>query len=310
MTLDPPDPGMLLAGAAVLTGVVRVVVSLADTRARAGGWPVRGCGRAAAGLLLHDLVVGAAAFAVFVLLPVELAGRWAGESARPWVLAAGLAASLLLTPSLLDRRRGAALVPGPRRRRLAAEPRPSRRELLLQAVERRSVRAVSSWLSVQVDRCRRRCAATAELLLPALWPPARQVLRETAGVSRTELTLLLQQAQAVVDDAAPAQERILTLLQLVHDRAGRGGVRRVLRQARRAPLRHGRAGASIWGLGGAASAAPRLTIDLTGEQRPAVPKPAEAADDAPASTAPAASATGADGAEGDQVSGRRAAASR
>jgi hypothetical protein len=254
-----------LTGAAALTVLIRGTVAIADARARAGGWPVWRCGIVAAGLVAHDLVAGLLLLGVLAVLPAErLAGSASfGDSGAVWIVLVGLVATTLLTPLLLDRRRAARPVRLAHRRRFAGEPRLSRRDLLLQAIERRSVRATSEWLAARAELCRRRTAATPELMLPAVWPPVRQVLRETAGVRRTDLSLLLQQAQAVADDASPAQERLLTLLQLVYDRAGRSGVRRVLDQARRAPLRHGRTGAPAWGLGSAAP--PRRSIQIAPE---------------------------------------------
>jgi hypothetical protein len=254
-----------LTGAATVTVLIRGTVAVADARARAAGWPVWRCGIAAAGLVAHDVVAGLLLLGLLAMVPAEWAAGSAspGGSAAVWIGLAGLVAATLLTPLMLDRRRAASPVRLTRRLRFAGEPRLSRRDLLLQAIERRSVRATSEWLAARAELCRRRTAATPELMLPAVWPPVRQVLRETAGVRRTDLSLLLQQAQAVADDASPAQERLLTLLQLVYDRAGRSGVRRVLDQARRAPLRHGRTGAPAWGLG--SSAAPRKTIQLPPE---------------------------------------------
>jgi hypothetical protein len=270
--------GTALIGAAALTVGIRATVAVADARARSGGWPVWRCGIAVVGLVVHDLVVGLVLLGLLAALPTETAAGAAffgssgtGSSGAVWVVLAGLIATTMLTPLLLDRRRAARPVRLARRLRFAGEPRLSRRDLLLQAIERRSVRATSEWLAARAEVCRRRTAATPELLLPAVWPPVRQVLRETAGVRRTDLSLLLQQAQTVADDAAPAQERLLTLLQLVYDRAGRSGVRRVLDQARRAPLRHGRSGAPAWGLG--ASAAPRKTIQLRPDARDVIALP-------------------------------------
>jgi hypothetical protein len=173
----------------------------------------------------------------------------------------GTATTLAITSALVRRRRGVRWqrLPG----RAGRNRRPTVRDTLLLAIERRANRAVSRWIAGRADHSRHRGAVTPELLLPALWPPVRLLLRESVGVSRTELVLLLRQAKAVLDDAAPAQDRLLTLLHLVHRGFGRAGVRRVLNQARRSPVHQARNVTAGMPAAGTAPVEPEVRIDIS-----------------------------------------------
>ena len=238
------SPSGALLAAAVLVATVRGAVALNDARARAGDWPLWRCGPAVTALVLHDVAAGLVACALFAGLPAGLAGT------GPVPVTVTVTVALLAlgaTGQLLRRRRGLPLAAVGRPGALAQEPILTLRGRLLAAIGHGAARASSWWVGAQLDACRRRASATDEQLLPAVWAPARVRLRETVGVGRTEVALLLLQAQSVVDDASPPQERLLTLLHLVYDRSGRRGVRTVLDQAWRGPLRHGRSGAPAWG---------------------------------------------------------------
>jgi hypothetical protein len=247
----------LLAAVAVTIGI-RVVAAITEVRLLAAGWPWWRSGPVALALPLHDAVVGLAALAVLAGLPGVLLdgplGRWIGTGpglARAAVLI-GAALSVPAATALLRRRSGYP-VPLPaalatRLRRWApGDPAATCRVRLLATVELSAARASARWLGGRLERTLREADATDEQLLAGLWSPARIRLRETVGVPRTEVALLLMQAQAVMDDGAPAQDRLLTLLHLVYQRSGRRGVRAVLDQAGRSPLRHGRDGAPAWG---------------------------------------------------------------
>jgi len=237
--------GALLVGA-LRVGAVRGAVGLADARLRAGDWPLWRCGAAVPTVVVHDVGTGLLALAVLVAVPV----RWLPAGVPPVpVVAAGAVAALLLSGVLVRRRRGLPFAAVGRAGALAQEPMLTVRGRLLVRVERRAARASARWIGDRLERCSRRAGVPDDLLLPAVWAPARLRLRESVGVGRTEVALLLLQAQAVVDDASPPHERLLTLLHLVHDRSGRRGVRSVLDQAVRGPLRHGRSGAPSWGVG-------------------------------------------------------------
>jgi hypothetical protein len=240
---------VLLIGSASVVAI-RGTAAVSAGQARAGGWPFWRSGPAALALVLHDVVIGAGVYAALAVLPTRLLERQLGSGGWPTALLAllGSAAALLLGPILLRRRHGVPLllgVAGP----AGPESRHPLREGLLLAVERGALRAVSRWIAAQADDCRRSGALTAEMLLPAVWPAVRWQLRDSIGAGRTELALLLLQAQAAMDDPAPATDRLLTLLHLVQHHAGRSGVRQALDQARQTPVRHGRAGSPGWGPG-------------------------------------------------------------
>jgi hypothetical protein len=238
-------PGGLLAGA-VLVAAVRTATALAEARLRAGDCPLWRCGRAVPALVGHDVAIGLAGYALLAVLPARLATSLV-DPALFAVL--GSVLTLALSGPLLRRRRGLPLAAIGHPGAFAQEPMMTWRARLLARVERSALRVSARWIAERLDACRRRASVTDEQLLPAVWTPGRIRLRETVGVGRTEVALLLLQAQAVVDDASPPQERLLTLLHLIHDRAGRRGVRSVLEQAVRGPLRHGRAGMPTWGPG-------------------------------------------------------------
>jgi hypothetical protein len=201
-----------------------------------------------AALAAYDVAVTSVSFVGLAWLPTRLAGSVGGDSTASWVavigsVLAGLAASAVLRwrPGRWSSMWSASLA--------RPEDPLGRRGRLLLDVERHAARAVSRWIMKRSDDCRRQAGVTPDQLLPAAWPAVRLLLRETDDREGMGLALVLSQAQAVVDDGSPAQERLLTLLQLVHDRTGPAGVRRVLDQAVRAPVRHGRTGAPVWGLG-------------------------------------------------------------
>jgi hypothetical protein len=240
--------------ASVVVAVVRAAVALADARRRAGGWPWWRTGAVGA-VVGYDVLVGLALAGLLIGLPAALMPG----TGRPDLLAAGGAlAAVIVSGGLVHRRRGLPLAAMLRRRAVSADGLPTLRDRLLQRVDRAASRAVGRWVARRLDRCRRRAGATDEQLLPAVWTPARVRLRETPGAGRTEVALLLLQAQAVVDDSAPPRERLLTLLHLVHDRAGARGVRAVLDQAGRSSLRRPMA---PWN-----AAVPPVAGDLPGEK--------------------------------------------
>jgi hypothetical protein len=235
-----------VAAGAALVAAVRCTVALTEARLRAGHWPVRRCGWAPAAVAVHDVAAGLAGYLLLGALPSLALGD---GPARDVLAGVATALTLAVTGRLLHRRRGLPLAAIGRPGALAQEPMLTLRAGLLVRVERRAVRGASRWIVEQLDACRRRAATTDDQLLPALWAPARLRLRESVGVGKTEVALLLLQAQSVVDDASPPRERLLTLLHLVHERSGRAGVRSVLDQAVRGPLRHGRSGAPAWAPG-------------------------------------------------------------
>lgn len=289
LTLSMTLPDVVLASGAVLVAVVRASSAATEARLRVPGWPLWRSGVPAGLLVLHDIAAGISVAAV-------LAGglRWLTASLG-WQ--AGLAAgvdvlvpvvALVLSAAVLHRRRGIGFRSLLRPRNRVVETCPTLRSRLLDAVERSAVRGTARWISAGLERCRRRCGATPEQLLPALWPPVRLRLREAPGVPRTEVALLLLQAQAVVEDASPPGERMLTLLHLVHDRAGRRGVRGALDQARRSPVRHGRSGAAAWGASPQAVPKPVQAPGRTPHQAPdatPVETPVETSVQTPVSTA-------------------------
>jgi hypothetical protein len=236
----------LLLGGAAVVAAVRAAVALAEARVRAGDWPLWRLGPWVTVLIVHDLAVGLAGYGLFAVLPPALlpgggapagAGAPAGIGGPLLSGVAGTLAGLAVAGRLLRRRRGVPLRsigaaisnPGS----LAREPLPTARERLLARIERHAERASARWIGAQLDACRRQSAASDDQLLSAVSVPVRFRLRETVGAGRTEVALLLLQAQSVLNDASPALERLLTLLHLVHDRSGRRGVRDVLGQARR-----------------------------------------------------------------------------
>jgi hypothetical protein len=237
----------VLRSAAVLLLVARLAAVWTEARLRAPGWPLLRCGPTAYALLLHDVLVGWICLAALGGL-----GRWVARHAglpESAATSGAVAACLLgaaLSEALLRRRRGVGLRSLLRPRHRVAEPVPTVRRRLLDAVEFAGVRQVARWIDGEIDRGLDRNGGGVDQLLPALWPGVRLALREVPGVPRTEVGLLLLQAQAVMDDASPARDRILTLLHLVHARAGRAGVRAALEQARRSPVRHGRTGPAVW----------------------------------------------------------------
>jgi hypothetical protein len=239
----------VLAAAVLLTVLIRVVAALTEVRLRADGWPLWRCGPAALALAVHDGAVGLGVLGLLAGVPGWLlAGPFGADAGTARALTLALAAASVLLGSALLHRRTAfpllVMLPGRLRRRIAPDPTATWRVQLLATVEIRAARSVAEWIDARLDRTRRRSGATDEQVLAALWSPARIRLRETVGVPRTEVALLLMQAQAVMDDGSPPQERLLTLLHLVFQRAGCAGVRSVLDQAGRAPLRHGRAAAA------------------------------------------------------------------
>lgn len=238
MTLpDAVPPEAILRVAATLMVVVRVAAGAAELRLRVPGrlW----CGRwAAAGLLLHDVLVGLALLAV-----MGGGARWAvaltpaSSSVVAAVTAVTAGAAFVLAPELLHRRRGIGLQSRFRPRRTTSEPCPTLRGRIIDLAEREGRRAASRWVGARLERCRRSCGASHEQLLPAVWPAVRLRLRDEPGASRTEVALLLGQAQRVADDASPAQDRTLGLLHLLYERAGRRAVAAALEHARRTPVR-------------------------------------------------------------------------
>jgi hypothetical protein len=226
--------GDLLLGGAALVVAVRVAVAVAQARQRAGDWPPWRLLPSVAALVGHDVVVGLAGYGLLGVVPMSVLVP-AGADLR-LVAVAGVLLALALSGRVLRRRRGLPVAalgavlsrPGT----LALDPLPTLRDALLATIERRAGRASAAWITGQLDTCRRRCAVTEDQLLPALLAPVRSRLRESVGVSRTEVALLLLQAQSVADDASPARERLLTLLHLVHQRCGRRAVRAVLEAAR------------------------------------------------------------------------------
>jgi len=258
----------VLAGV-VLVAAVRAAVALAEARARAGDWPLGRCGAAVPVLVAHDVAVGFAAYTVLAVLPVRLLPTVAALVPVP-VATIGTLLALLVSGSVVRRRRGLPFAAMGRPGALSQEPMLTVRGRLLVRIERRAARASARWIATRLERCRRRAGVPDEQLLPAVWAPGRIRLRESVGVGRTEVALLLLQAQAVVDDASPPHERLLTLLHLIHDRAGRRGVRSVLDATIRGPLRHGRTGAPSWGVGPGAVPGPMDTA-------PPNPFPASAA---------------------------------
>lgn len=264
----------MLAGAAAVV-LVQGTAAVTEARLRVPGEPVWRCWPVAA-LVLHDVAVGLA-----VLAPVALlAERWLPRAGGVGVLVmtGAVLVALAGAAALGRRRRGPAVLALVAPRDRVAEPVPPLRARLLTEIERSGVRGTTRWLVAEAARCRLRCGATADQLLPALWPAVRLRLREAPGVPRTEVALLLLQAQTVMDDASPADERMLTLLHLVHDRTGRSGVRAALEQARRSPVRHGRPVAT-WGApaGVTPSGAGPLPADPTSD---VAAEPVEVADDA------------------------------
>lgn len=237
----------VLRSAAVFLLVARLAAAWTEARLRASGWPLLRCGPMAFALLWHDVLVGWVCLAALGGL-----GRWAvlrvglaeGAATSGVVVACLLAAAL--SEALLRRRRGIGLRSLLRPRHRVAEPVPPVRRRLVDAVERAAVRQVARWIDGEIDRGLDRNGGGADQLLPALWPGVRLALREAPGVPRTEVALLLLQAQAVMDDASPARDRMLALLHLVYARAGRAGVRAALEQARRSPVRHSRPGPAAW----------------------------------------------------------------
>jgi hypothetical protein len=268
LTLSTTLPDAVLTTGGVVVAVVRASSVVTEARLRVPGWPLWRSAGPVGLLVLHDVAAGISVAAALA------AGMRRLTASLGWQdgLAAGVDAlvpvvALVLSSALLHRRRGVGFRSLLRPRNRVVETCPTLRSLMLDAVERAAVRGTARWISAGLERCRRRCGATPEQLLPALWPPVRLRLREAPGVPRTEVALLLLQAQAVVEDASPSDERMLTLLHLVHHRAGRRGVRGALDQARRSPVRHGRSGAAAWG------SSPQ-----------AVPKPVQAAVELPADT--------------------------
>lgn len=219
-----------MAGAAAVVAV-RMAVAAADARACTGRWPLHRCGGAAAGLLAHDALAGLVAAAA-VLLPMQ--------RLLPGPLGTALGAVLAVagTGWWLGRRQGLPLAGLGRAGALARDPVPTVRDRLLTAVRQAATRDASRWIAARLDGSRRRASVTDDQLLPAVWAPARIRLRTAAGLGRTEVALILQQAQGIVEDGAPARERLLTLLHLVLDRAGRRGVRSALDQGGRVASRH------------------------------------------------------------------------
>jgi hypothetical protein len=241
-------PDAVLVGGTAAVVLVRAAVAGTEARVRAPGWPLWRSGPAAALLVLHDVLVGASAVAMFAGAARGLCHVFEVETR----LAAGLVAlaaivALMVSTAWLHRRRGIGFRSVLRPKNRVVEPCPTLRRRLLDSVELAGARGTARWIGAGLDRARRRCGATPEQMLPALWPPARLRLREAPGVPRTEVALLLLQAQSVMEDASPPGERMLTLLHLVHARAGRRGVRGALDEARRSPVRHGRSGAAAWG---------------------------------------------------------------
>lgn len=240
---------MVLTWAAVLMLVIRAAVAITEGRVRASGWPLWRCGSAAVALVLHDVIVGWALLAGLggaayaLLLPFDLGDAWTTIAE---VAACG--AAVLASSAVLRRRHGLNARAMAGRGRRVAEPCQTARARLLGSIELAGVRGAARWIDVRLESCLRRSGGTADQVLPALWPAVRLRLREVPGTPRTEVALLLLQAQAVMEDASPARERMLTLLHLVYERAGRPGVRGAVEQARRAPVRHGRPGpATTWG---------------------------------------------------------------
>lgn len=233
----------ILLDGALLVAAVRAAVALADARVRAQEWPLWRCGRVMAGIVAHDVVAGLAAYAVLAALPAAVL---AGTS-HVLVVAVGTLLALVLTDGLLHRRRGVPLTAVGRPGALSLEPVITVRIKLLDRLQQVAARASARWIGASLDDARRRACVNDDELLAAVWSPVRIRLRETVGVGRTEVALLLIQAQSVVDDGSPPRERLLTLLHLVHDRSGRRGVRSILKQAVRGPLRHGRSGSAPWG---------------------------------------------------------------
>ena len=251
----PTVDGALLAGAVLVTAV-RAATALTDARLRAADWPVWRCGPAVPAVVGHDVLAGLGGFVLFAGLPALLLS----PSLPPGpVTLVGTALALASTGLVLHRRRGLPLAALGRPGVLAQEPVMTVRARLLARVEREAGRASARWISARLDVCRRQASVPDEDLLGAVWAPGRIRLRESVGVGRTEVALLLLQAQAVVDDASPPLERLLTLLHLIHGRTGRRGVRRVLDQALRGPLRHGRSGTPAWGTGPGAVPGPIST---------------------------------------------------
>jgi len=239
----------VIRAAAVLLPVALAAAAWTEARLRASGWPVVRCGAAVPALLVHDVLAGWGCLAGLGGL-----GRWtvgrAGLSG-PVAVAVEITACLLaaaLSEAVLRRRRGVALRSVCRPRHRVAEPVLTLRLRLLGAVERAGVRRITRWIDVRLDRGLDRNGDGADQLLPALWPGVRLQLREAPGTPRTEVGLLLMQAQAVMEDAAPARDRMYALLHLVYERAGCGGVRAALHQASRSPVRHGRSGAAAWAI--------------------------------------------------------------
>lgn len=239
--MTPVVTGIVGTGLVVVVAV-RAAVAAADARHRAGDWPWWRCGWTAAALLAHDVLAGVAGFVVLAVVP----GNAVPGPAAAGTAGAGTVLALLLTGRLLRRRRGLPVATLGRRGALAQEPMLTLRGRLLLRVAGVASQATSRWIDGRLEACRRRTGVTDEHLLAAVWTPARIRLRETVGVGRTEVALLLLQAQAVVEDASPPLDRLLTLLHLVHDRSGRWGVRAVLDQAARGALRHGRTGGTAW----------------------------------------------------------------
>jgi hypothetical protein len=250
------------SGGAVL--VARVAVAWTEGRLRASGWPLLRCGPAGPALVLHDVAVGWACLAVLAPLG-GWAARLAGLDERTTAVVVGACAlgAFALSEALVRRRRGVGLRALARPRHRVAEPCPPARRKLLDAVELAGVRGVARWIDARLDRGLDRNGGGVEQLLPALWPGVRLQLREAPGTPRTEVGLLLRQAQSIMEDASPARERMLTLLHLVHERAGRAGVLAALDQARRSPVRHGRSGAAAWGASPDAIPRPVAAAPLT-----------------------------------------------
>ncbi|MDQ1286594.1 MAG: hypothetical protein QG622_159 [Actinomycetota bacterium] len=239
--------GDVLLAAIVVVTVVRVAVAVAELRPRLPGRRVMPDGRFAltlvVALVLHDVLVGLS------LLGAVMGGVWRvlavtspGPGVRTVTVAVAAGTGFALGSWSLHRQRGVALRSTTRPRRTVAELCPTVRSRLLDAAEREGRRASSRWIDVRLERCRRQTGATHEQLLSALWPAVRLRLREVTGIPRTEMALLLVQAQAVADDVAPPEDRMRTLLHLLHDRAGRRVVAAALEETRRTPIRHVRSG--------------------------------------------------------------------